>query len=133
MQWFFFLQTSTLFFPLCFERTVASFQDDIDMIEVIVLQFMSLQCVILCFKNFIKENIAKIVFSILCRFSSLIILKLIPAKLRSCFDENRSSPSEVFLRKGFLKICIIFTGKHPCRSAFSIKLHLKVLIKYYFF
>ena len=34
----------------------------------------------------------------------------------------RSSPSEVFLGKGVLKICSKFTGEHPCRSAISIKL-----------
>ena len=33
---------------------------------------------------------------------------------------NRSSHSEVFLRKGVLKICSKFTGEHPCRSAISI-------------
>ena len=34
----------------------------------------------------------------------------------------RSSPSEVFLGKGVLKICRKFAGEHPCRSAISIKL-----------
>ena len=34
----------------------------------------------------------------------------------------RSSPSEVLLGKGVLKICSKFTGEHPCRSAISIKL-----------
>ena len=34
----------------------------------------------------------------------------------------RSSPSEVFLEKGVLKICSKFTGEHPCRSAISISL-----------
>ena len=34
----------------------------------------------------------------------------------------RSSRPDVFLRKGVLKICIKFTGEHPCRSANSIKL-----------
>ena len=33
----------------------------------------------------------------------------------------RSSPSEVFLEKGVLKICGKFTGEHTCRSAISIK------------
>ena len=32
----------------------------------------------------------------------------------------RSSPSEVNLRKGVLKICSKFTGGHPCWSAISI-------------
>ena len=34
----------------------------------------------------------------------------------------RSSPAEVFLRKGVLKIYSKFTGERPCRSATSIKL-----------
>ena len=34
----------------------------------------------------------------------------------------RRIPPEVFLWKGALKICSKFTGKHPCRSAISIKL-----------
>ena len=34
----------------------------------------------------------------------------------------RNSHPEVFLRKGVLKICSEFTGKHPCRSVISIKL-----------
>ena len=34
----------------------------------------------------------------------------------------RSSHQEVFLKKVDLKICIKFTGEHPCRSVISIKL-----------
>ena len=34
----------------------------------------------------------------------------------------RSSPPEVFLGKGALKIYSKFTGEHPCRSVISIKL-----------
>ena len=30
--------------------------------------------------------------------------------------------TQVFLRKGVLKICSKFTGEHPCRNAISIKL-----------
>ena len=33
-----------------------------------------------------------------------------------------SSPPEVFLEKGFLKICNKFTGKHSCQSVILIKL-----------
>ena len=39
----------------------------------------------------------------------------------------RSSPPEVFLGKGVLKICSKFTGEHPCRSVISIKLHSSLL------
>ena len=35
---------------------------------------------------------------------------------------NSSSPPEVFLGKGVLKICIKFTGEHSCQSVISIKL-----------
>ena len=35
---------------------------------------------------------------------------------------DRKSPSDVFFRKGVLKICSKFKGEHPCRSAISIKL-----------
>ena len=35
---------------------------------------------------------------------------------------GRSSRSEVFLIKGFLRICSKFVGEYPCRSAISIKL-----------
>ena len=35
---------------------------------------------------------------------------------------NRSSPPEVFLGKGVLKISIKLTGEHSCRSANSVNL-----------
>ena len=35
---------------------------------------------------------------------------------------NRSSPPEVFLWEGVLKICSTFAGEHPCRNVISIKL-----------
>ena len=35
---------------------------------------------------------------------------------------GRSSQPEVFLGKGVLQLCSKWTGKHPCRSAISIKL-----------
>ena len=34
----------------------------------------------------------------------------------------RSSPPEVFLRKGALEICSKFAGDHPCQSVISMKL-----------
>ena len=37
-------------------------------------------------------------------------------------DFFRSSPTEMFLIKGVLKICSSFTGEHPCWSVISIKL-----------
>ena len=36
-------------------------------------------------------------------------------------NSKRSGP-EIFLRKDVVKICIKFTGEHPCRSAISINL-----------
>ena len=41
---------------------------------------------------------------------------------KSKWPKFRSSHSEVFLRKGALKICSTFTGEHPCRRAISMKL-----------
>ena len=38
------------------------------------------------------------------------------------FETYRSSPPDVVLGKGVLKICIKFTGEHSCRSVISIKL-----------
>ena len=38
------------------------------------------------------------------------------------FFIDRSSPSEVFLGKGVLKICSKLTGEHPCDSVIPIKL-----------
>ena len=41
---------------------------------------------------------------------------------------SRNSPPEVFLGKSILKICIKFTGEHPCQSVILIKL-LATLLK----
>ena len=35
---------------------------------------------------------------------------------------SRSSPSQVFLGKGVLKICSKLTGEHACQNVISIKL-----------
>ena len=48
-------------------------------------------------------------------------------------SSTRSSPPEVFLRKGVLKICIKFTGEHLCRSVISIKLQsnfIEIALRY---
>ena len=37
------------------------------------------------------------------------------------YSIHRSSPPEVFLGKGVVKIFSEFTGEQPCRSAISIK------------
>ena len=63
-------------------------------------------------KDKIKINILKW-FYYCCLCNSDLKLKLI---------KDRSSPPEVFLQKGILKICSKFTGEHPCRSVISIKL-----------
>ena len=48
--------------------------------------------------------------------------KSFPTFLFLSLRKVKSSRPEVFLRTGVLKICSKFTGKHPCRSAISIKL-----------
>ena len=49
------------------------------------------------------------------------------AKVKICIPEDNtgSSPPEVFLSKGILKIYSKFTGEHPCQSVISIKLQNK--------
>ena len=42
----------------------------------------------------------------------------------------RSSPSEVFLGKGVLKIYSKFTGKHPYQNVISIKLKCKIIFQH---
>ena len=58
------------------------------------------------------------------QFSSLRHLKLHALQSSSGLQPvtGGSSHSEVFLRKGVLKICSEFKGQHPCRSTISIKL-----------
>ena len=46
------------------------------------------------------------------------------------FNLIRSTHSEVFLRKGVLKICSKFTGEHQCRSATSIKLLIEITLQH---
>ena len=41
--------------------------------------------------------------------------------------KDRSSPLEVFLGKGVLKICSKFKGEHPCWSVILLKFLLKLL------
>ena len=41
--------------------------------------------------------------------------------------DYRSSPPEVFLGKGDVKICSKFKGEHPCQSAISVKLFCNVI------
>ena len=53
-------------------------------------------------------------------FHATIFLLFTPMAQKPLLD--KSSHPEVFLRKGVLKICSKFTGKHPCRSGISIKL-----------
>ena len=48
--------------------------------------------------------------------------KLLSTQTSSFLQRTRSSHPKVYLRKGVLKICYRFTGKHQCRSAISIKL-----------
>ena len=40
----------------------------------------------------------------------------------SNWSNDRSSPPEVFLEEGVLKVCSKFTEEHPCRSVILIKL-----------
>ena len=59
--------------------------DIIDINEVIVLCFFSLQSVILCSKNSITENIVKIAFPRPSRFSCLRMLRLTSANTKELY------------------------------------------------
>ena len=45
------------------------------------------------------------------------------------FKKSRSSPPEVSLRKGILKICNKFTAEHQCRSVISINLLIEIALR----
>ena len=62
---------------------------------------------------------------IFCNCRSLILGCFFPLSILNLdylIQGTRSSPSEVFLGKGVLKICSKFTEEHPCRSVTSRKL-----------
>ena len=56
----------------------------------------------------------------ICKKAPPQMFERVPSTLQTRL--HRSSPLGVFLRKGALKICSKFTGKHPCQSVISIKL-----------
>ena len=82
---------------------------------------------VICFYVFHYCNIKKCVFNLLV-IEKWVMQFYIYKNTLFCSlagnmkDINRSSPPEVFLRKGVLKICCKFTGEYPCRSVISIKL-----------
>ena len=55
-----------------------------------------------------------------------VLLRFINHLISSSFNSDnsifRSSHSELFLRKGVLKLCSKFIGEHPCWSVISINL-----------
>ena len=63
----------------------------------------------------IADNIASLATSVRSNGSSVIVsgLTIGADKLNNEVAKVRSSPPEVFLGKGVLKICSKFTGKHP--------------------
>ena len=70
------------------------------------------------------------IFTITCSKATKHVIKIFLLWSKSYFlplfkinlSIHRSSPPEVFLGKGVLKICSKFTGEKTCRSAISIKL-----------
>ena len=97
---------------------------------------VDIKCSFVC-SNFVLFQIIRIVcfYCVFCffRFIQFVLLynkkqrnfqKFIEVKKKSSthnqVSRDGSSPSEVFLGKGVLKICSKFTGEHPCRSAILI-------------
>ena len=131
----FVFQTNKIFFPPVFKyhdvfqdhsEDYIGNDDIIDITEVIVLQFMSLQYVIYCLENSITENIVKITFFRPSRFSQLRMIRLISA------DTND-------LCKNYLKelrnciLCITRAWLLFCSIRIYISLHfLLILLKIQF-
>ena len=55
-------------------------------------------------------------------YSSTASFKSAPLLLNNIVITCRSSPLEVFLAKGVLKMCNKFTGEHPCRKVVAKQL-----------
>ena len=73
----------------------------------------------------IKSNSTFLIFIFMDKLSQIskAIMNRIYFALVFLFKKLfRSSQTEVFLRKGLLKICSKFTGEHPCQSVIPIKL-----------
>ena len=70
----------------------------------------------------IADNTVSLATSVRSDGSCVIVsgLTIRTDKLNNKVTKVRSSPPEVFLGKGVLKICSKFTGKHPSRSVISI-------------
>ena len=78
-----------------------------------------------CIQNLVMELYAKIIngFQVLTIFAEDSVLDVWQgSKYVSVLYLSRSSPPEVFLGNGVLKIWSKFIGECPCRSAISIKL-----------
>ena len=55
-------------------------------------------------------------------FTLYFSLRILLTQHRTLLKTFRSSPPEVFLGRGVLKICNKFTGEPPCRREISMKL-----------
>ena len=92
---------------------------------------------IMVFSKFMKNSYNKLILVSIIFFTNINIsflnqyfdhFSIIAQKSQSNQEQcslccsSRSSCSEVFLRKGVLKICSKFTGEHPCWSVISTKL-----------
>ena len=62
----------------------------------------------------------------------LVVCNIVPLSapvqmIRFSLSEFQKQPSQVFLRKGVLKICSKYTGEHTFRSVISIQLLLNLI------
>ena len=69
-----------------------------------------------------KMNLRQIVIMKFPHTTNSSIINCVELTIFIFGNRFRSSLPEVFLGKGFLKICSKFTEEHPCRSAISITL-----------
>ena len=88
----------------------------IDMIELSVLQFMSLQYVVLSLKNFTTENIVKIAFLLPVRFSSLRILRLILVNTKELCNDYLRLKTSVLIKISNLTEMQAFFRPRNCNT-----------------
>ena len=98
------------------------------LLAICIIQYANFD---VCFQSrlqILRKALRRIIPPI-CNFQGMLLSTVLLSKLFTLLfldcrhiKHDRSSPPEVFLRKGVQKICSKFTAEHPCQSMISIKL-----------
>ena len=107
-------------FTLCFCSLYVTFLYNFSFKSILVLKTWNSSSRLKWLKPFLIHFKCSLIFQSFQNFVSTVC--------KTCLHKkSRSSPSQVFLRKGVLKIDSKFTGEHPCQSAIPIKLLCNVI------